>query len=231
MVSKEQNAETVKEIELLITYGVEENERSKGLDFLMKVRGNRVALTLLKDFYSTLPGELEEPVVRLALLVSRQGVFLLGVATLCHEYLYFASEEKAGCLGPYKDGPQDPEVLTFFGLTNNEEFQKRFPDLTRLQDFGTASAKESVVCPVCFVSEGENHHLGCAVEICPWCDAQLNRCNCRFDKLETEEIETEKELAEFERLLEDKGRICFEKGQAPAYPLDRKSPNGGGKTK
>ncbi len=231
MSTEEQNAETVKEIELLITYGVEEDERRKGIDFLMKVRGNRVALTLLKDFYSTLPGEEEEPVVRLALLDSRQGVFLLGVTTLRHEYLYFAAEEKAGFLGLYEKGLVDREVLTFFGLANNEEFQKRFPALKKLEDFGTVEAKECVVCPVCFVAEGENHHLGCAVEICPWCDAQLNRCNCRFDKLEVEEIQTEKELAEFERLLEEKGRICFEKRQAPAYPLDRKSPNGDGKTK
>ncbi len=220
MPSKDQYTEMVKEIELLITYGVQDDERQQALGFLAKIRRNRVALMVLKDFYSSLPGAEEEPVIGLALLDSGKGVFLLGVDGLHHHYLYFATEEKVGCLGFYEEGIEDQEVLSYFGFASNEEFKKRYPDPKKLTDFGTAEVTERVVCPVCFVEEGEIHQLGCVVEVCPWCDEQLSRCNCRFDKMELEELQTEEDLAEFEELLETKGRIVFAKEQVPAYPSD-----------
>ncbi len=223
MSVQEQSGEIIKEIELLIIYGVDEKEREIALDFLKKCYRNEVALAVLKDFYSSLPGAEEEPVCRLGLLASRQGVYLLGVDALRHQYIYFANREKAGCLGPYEEGLKDLEVLSYFGLTSNEEFQNKYPSLEKLDDFGEKISAKSVACPVCLVEEGEVHHLGCAVEICPWCDGQLHKCNCRFDQLDKEEIEEEQDLIKFERLLEAKGRIPFAKGQEPTYPEDRKA--------
>src|SRR5210317_1362428 len=62
-----------------------------------------------------------------------------------------------------------------------------------------------VVCVACGVGLGDVHILGCPVEQCPWCEAQLNRCNCRFDQLGISAIEEEEQLERFEQLLERTG--------------------------
>ncbi len=224
MESQKQLAETVKEIELLITYCVREGEQQQALGFLAKIKNNRVALAVVRDFYSSLPSAEEEPVVGLYLLDSKQGVFLLGVDALHHHYLYFATQSKVGCLGYFEEGIEDQEVLSYFNFDSNKEFKKRYPDLKKLEDTGVIEIEERTSCPVCFVEEGEKHHLGCVVEVCPWCNGQLYHCNCRFDKMELEEFGTEDDLAEFEELLEAKGRIVFAKEQVPAYPSDSDSP-------
>ncbi len=221
MKSKRGTSELVKEIELLMTYGVEEGEKQEALAFLSKCKNNMVALTVLHDFYLSLPGAQEEPVVRMVLVENSQGVYLLGVDALRHEYLYFATADKAGCIGAWEEGIEDQEVLSFFGFSSNDEFQKKYAVLNKLQDFCLEDVTQTTACPVCFAKEGECHQLGCAVEICPWCDAQLNRCNCRFDKLEMDEIESDEDLSTFEEMLLEKGRIPFAKAQAPAYPEDR----------
>lgn len=66
--------------------------------------------------------------------------------------------------------------------------------------------------------EGEEHLLGCVVEVCPWCEGQLNSCNCRFEQLEVDELLDEEQLEKFEDLLNAKGRVPFVKGHKPAYP-------------
>ncbi|PIE35201.1 hypothetical protein CSA56_05145 [candidate division KSB3 bacterium] len=68
------------------------------------------------------------------------------------------------------------------------------------------------------MEEGEYHLLGCVIEICPWCDSQLHSCNCRFEKLETEEIESEEQLKNLLDLLEEKGRIAYSANESLAYP-------------
>jgi hypothetical protein len=56
------------------------------------------------------------------------------------------------------------------------------------------------------------------VEICPWCDGQLSRCNCRFEQLAVEEIDSEQQLETLTELLLDKGRVPFRRHHAPYYP-------------
>jgi hypothetical protein len=69
------------------------------------------------------------------------------------------------------------------------------------------------------------------VEVCPWCQGQLSKCNCRFEQLEVDAIDQEEELEDFVDLLTEKGRIPFERQQVPFYPgtsqgLDADDPAG-----
>ncbi len=221
---KDQFTETMKEIELFITYSVKVEEQQLARAFLTKIKENKVALAVLKDFYTSLPGVEEEPVIGLFLLDSKQGVLLLGLDALHHKYLYYASHETVGCVGYFEEGIEDPEVLAFFDFSSNKEFKKKYPDLKKLDSFGLENVDEKAICPVCFVEEGELHHFGCVVEVCPWCEGQLSNCNCRFDQMKVEEFESEDDLAEFEELLEAKGRIAFSREQVPSYPSDSDEP-------
>jgi hypothetical protein len=206
------------EIALLIQYAVGAEDKEIAHAVVQKYRDNHVALQVLRDFYLSLPEAREEPLTRIVRIDMRQGVFLLGVRARAHEYIYFATEEDAGCLGEYREGIGDPEILAFFGYTSNESFLEIHPTFAEFADLDTMRNEEGGVCPVCRVAIGEYHHLGCPVEVCPWCLGQLNRCNCRFDQLEKEEIIDDEDLARFEKLLQEKGRVCFEADQAPSYP-------------
>ena len=195
-----------------------DEERRNAEALLEEYRANPVALSVLKEFYTSLPEAREEPVTRIVLAGMRQGVFLLGVSTGLHEYIYYATEDDAGCLGEYLEDAADPEIMEYFGYASKESFLQLHP---RMADFADLSKKWKVntaVCPVCAVGVGEYHHLGCPVEICPWCFGQLSRCNCRFDQSQKEEITSDEDLELFETQLEQKGRICFEEGQGPLYP-------------
>lgn len=222
MSKNKKNDNKAEDIRLLITYGVEERERQKALKFLEKSTDNPMVLAVLEEFYSTLPGAMEEAVIGVVMLAQRQGIYLLGVATLGHKYLYLYNEERTGCLGTLEEGIDDKEILLFFNLSSKEEFQKKYPSFEGLEDL-TSIKSQKVYCPVCGVEEGEYHILGCAVEVCPWCDGQLSKCGCRFDEMKVEEFESEEELVAFEEHLEAKGRVCFSGDQSPAYPEDRKS--------
>lgn len=218
MQKKSELQATVEEIELLIKYAVGEEDRVVANALVEKYRNNRVALHVLQDFYGSLPEAREEPLTRVVLIDMRQGLFLLGVNAGVHEYIYLATEEDARCLGEYQEGIEHQEILAFFGYSSKESFARLYPTIAGFEDFDAIRKKESTLCPVCSVAEGENHHLGCSVEVCPWCLGQLSRCNCRFDQLQKEEIESDEDLALFEVLLQEKGRICFEAGQGPSYP-------------
>lgn len=212
--------EILKEIELFIEYGVPADEKKAAVAFLRERKNMPVLLTLLKEYYSALPHAREEAVSRVCLIDAVQGTFMLGVTTTHHEYLYCVDYENAVLVGEREPGIEEGDVLLFFGYPNNEEFKKELAEFRDYPEFEEHSdAADQDLCPVCSVKIGENHHLGCSVEICPWCEGQLNNCNCRFEQLGVDEITSENEVLEFAQKLEDKGRVPFEKGQGPSYPI------------
>ena len=74
------------------------------------------------------------------------------------------------------------------------------------------------VCPICYVSAGELHVLGCPVEVCPWCGGQLTKCHCRFSQLDMEQISAAAHVERLREKLEEKGRIAYSADQRPGYP-------------
>jgi hypothetical protein len=211
---------TLDEIGLLIQYAVSEGDRDMAKSLLEKYQVNPVALRVLKEYYSSLPEAREEPVSRIVHMDMRQGVFLLGLSAGAHEYIFFATEDHAGFLGEYQEGIGDEEILGFFGYTSRESFLQLHPSLAEFADLSETWKINKALCPICLVAVGEYHHLGCPVEICPWCQGQLSTCNCRFDQTQKEEILSDEDLEVFETLLQQKGRISFEAGQGPSYPID-----------
>src|SRR5258708_6513246 len=89
--------------------------------------------------------------------------------------------------------------------------------LTR-QDFltaQTATAKRAT-CGDCGTKEGQLHILGCDMESCPFCGNQLISCQCGCKKLGISPSSwayplgrTEAQQEDWEKLLNDKGRIPF----------------------
>ncbi len=213
--------EYCEEIRLFIEYGVTESERQTAFDTLRTYEANSMALVVLRDFYSRLPELREEAVCKISRIVSRKGMYLLGVDTLKYQYLYFFNGEQPIYIGERSHGIADSEVLQFFGYASNEDFLKRLDGEGEGESAETdadVGFDQEVFCPACGVAQGELHELGCPVEICPWCDGQLNYCNCRFEKLGVDEIVDEAEIDRLEILLNEKGRIPFSAQHAPAYP-------------
>ncbi len=211
-----QNKELIQDIQIFIEYAVERAERQTALNVLKEYENNTIALSVIKDFYARLPEFREEAVTTVTRIVSRHGAYLLGVATKNFQYLYFFNDNTPFYLGEKKDGIGDNEVLSFFGFQTNDEFLKTVDN--RSHKYADFKGKVSSFCPACAVPAGEYHQLGCPVEICPWCDGQLNICNCRFEQLGVEEITDESEIDRLETLLNDKGRVPFSEDHAPAYP-------------
>ncbi len=209
--------EIVKEIELFIQYGVAEDMRTRAVNVLDRYRQNAVALRLLHEFYRSLPEAREEPVLRMVQIDSHQGVLLLGVITVSYHYLYLVTADEVIFLGEKGQEVED-DVVAFFGYPDTEELHKICRNLSELEDYNSHSRSGRMKCPVCSVLEEEYHHLGCSVEVCPWCGGQLNRCNCRFDQLGVEQISNEEEVLKFRQLLVAKGRIRFAREQSPSYP-------------
>jgi hypothetical protein len=213
---KKQNKELIKDIKIFIEYSVERTERLTALNVLKEYENNTIALSAIRDFYARLPEFREEAVVKVSRIVSRHGAYLLGISTKNFQYLYFFNDNTPLYLGEKKDGIGDNEVLNFFGFSTNDEFLKTVD--TRSHQYADFKGKVNTFCPACAVATGECHQLGCPVEICPWCDGQLNICNCRFEQLGVDEITDESEIDRLETLLNDKGRIPFSADHAPAYP-------------
>ncbi len=219
MQKRDEQSKTIDYIKLLTRYAVSEQERGKAESFVEKYKNNRVALTLLKEFYSFLPEAREEAVIRIVRIDMHQGVYLLGVGTDNHEYMFFVNEEEAGSLGEYQEQDGDEEIFAFFGYSGKQSFLKLHPSMSEFEDFEAVLSTNEAFCPVCSTAVGEHHHLGCPVEVCPWCLGQLSKCNCRFDQLDKEEMDGDEDLERFEKILNEKGRIRFEPGQGPSYPV------------
>lgn len=215
----------VSEIKLFIEYGVVEAEKNSAVELLDTYLDNPVALAALLEFYKVLPEAREEAVKRLGRIDSLQGVTLLAASTANHTYVIVITEGEAHILGEFAKDTTPREILNYFGHSSHEEFIKSCGPINELPRFGIKQKKD--ICPACGVSVGEEHLLGCPVEICPWCDAQLSKCNCRFEKLDVESFENDEQVEEFKDMLETKGRVPYDPEQTPAYPgtsegLDKK---------
>lgn len=208
------------DLEMLIRYGVREEERTAALKVLEKYKENRIAVAVLRSYYSDLPDAREEMAVDLKLVAAHLGAFLLVLESTSHNYFYLGTEEKAVFLGDFNEGISDEQLLDHFGFGSIREFNRKIgSDPANLPSLSEPPAEKPLrTCVVCGVEVGEPHILGCPVEPCPWCESQLSRCNCRFDQLGVSDIEDEELLDRFEKILEHKGRIVFATGQNPSYP-------------
>ena len=210
---------------LLVEYGVRAEEKEQALAVYERFKNSPVAVALLRCYYSDLPEAREEMVVDLKRAASSEGSEIIVLRSKSYDYLYLYANDQALLLGEFKNGIEDERILHHFGFKNNEDFLKQTgSDPGELPSLPTTVTESSSSCVACGVEPGENHILGCPVEQCPWCQAQLNRCNCRFDKLGVSAIEDDEQLDRFEELLEDKGRIVFTAEQNPSYPTAGSDP-------
>ena len=203
----------------LMRYAVPEDKLDAARDLLLIFRDDRLALAVLQEFYSYLPDAREDWIKELRLVGRKQGVFLLAAVTEQDVYLYLVSSEGIEFHGSLPEGYLDRRLLEFFEFGNAESFAEQagkadnFPLYTPLQaDVDT--------CPACHAGTGEVHELGCPVEICPWCGGQLVHCDCRFEKLGREVLESEEDIARFEKLLDARGRIPYSPEQRPDFADD-----------
>jgi len=206
-----------KEIELLMRYAVPEAHRQEAAAVVETYGGDSIVLNLLHDFYSRLPGAVDDGIKTLRLLARSQGTFLFCATTFLNDYLYIASPADVFFLGKLADGIGDDEVLRFFGFTDQKTFADRTRDLDGFE-IHTPADRDKTLCPVCAAADGEYHTLGCPVELCPWCGGQLTRCNCRFEQLDLEQLDDETDVERLREKLEAAGRIPFATEQRPAYP-------------
>ena len=207
----------VKEIKMFIRYAVPDNEFADAIALVDRYKDNRLVLNLLRQHYIALPDAQEEAVTRISKLVQKQGIFLFVLTTTSTAHLYAVSVDEVIWLGEYL-GELDPEIMAFWGFSDQEEFAKICVPIGDLEDYSSSAGGNKGECPACGVEEGEYHILGCSVEVCPWCEGQLNKCNCRFEQLEVDSVDTEDLLERFLDLLTAKGRIPFQPQQAPYYP-------------
>jgi hypothetical protein len=216
MAEHSESKAIIDEIELYVQYGVQ-GDALGAMKLVKKYETSPLVLELFKLHYSNLPEAREEAVVKICLLMQHQGVHLFVVVTAQYNYLYAVSLEHLLYLGEYgKD--LGKELLAHFGYTTQQEYLKDCPLAESLEEYPLESGSEAATCPVCGVVQGEMHLLGCVVEICPWCEGHLSGCNCRFERLNTDEIEDEEQLESFVDMLDEKGRIPFTEKQSPAYP-------------
>lgn len=207
----------IEEIKLFIRYSVPEQDLQSAHSLVDRYQNNHFVVRLFREYYSNLPEAREEAVVKIAELLNQQGVHLFVVSTTSFSYLYAVTAEHVLLLGEYLQAV-DAEVLSFFGLESQDEFVKLCLPVCELQEYAASATTEQASCPVCGVPAGEDHLLGCTVEICPWCEGQLSYCNCRFEQLDTHVIDDEQQLETFFEMLIEKGRIPYQKSQGPAYP-------------
>ncbi len=204
-------------IELLIRYSAPAEHRHQACTLVQGYRDDQIALRLLHHFYSYLPEAEDDAVRKISEVSRRQGLFLLVAVSLLGKYLYLVNTEEAVFLGTLEENALDGELLEFFGWQGPAAFAKATRNPTDLADYQAATL-DGNHCPACSVATGEEHILGCPVEVCPWCGGQLVHCNCRFGRLQKESLDRDSDLDELYRLLSEKGRIPFEPaGQAPGY--------------
>ncbi len=203
---------------LLMQYAVPAEQMREARQLLDRYQSDTVAANLLHAFYSYLPEGLDDGVRELRLLARRQGAFLLAAVTFHSTYFYLATADKAEFLGDRKEGIWDEEVRAFFELGSREALLKKTAAITAFPLHIPAPHDEEL-CPACAAADGEEHILGCPVEICPWCGGQLTGCHCRFEQLDRDHLLGERELAALEEKLKKKGRIPYDSGtHRPAYP-------------
>lgn len=204
----------LREIRTAMDFAVPETSRVEAEDLLDQYRDDRLALMLLKEFYSFLPDAAEAWVREILRIDRKQGIFLLALETGDKRYLYLVSDEGLEFHGEAQEGFLADELLDFFGYASMADFvAKATGELPTYEPLNL----DPEVCPVCHAVSGEYHELGCVVEICPWCGGQLVHCSCRHDQLGVDSLETEAQLVQFESLLEERGRIPYSPEQRPTY--------------
>lgn len=205
------------EIELYVQYAVGEQDLEMARGLISSYCESERVLRLLREYYTVLPEAREEPVCKVSCLMEQGGVGLFVIVTTDYAYVYVVSPEEVLLICEYqKEVPV--EVLSFFGLSSQTEFIKQCPKVEELEAYLLDDDGTDTTCPACGVADGEEHILGCVIEICPWCAGTLSKCNCRFEQLKVDEIEDEEQLEEFDDLLTAKGRIAYVKEQKVAYP-------------
>lgn len=205
-----------KAIATAMDYAVAENFRAEADDLIEIYHEDKIALTLLQEFYSYLPEAREDWIRELRLVNRHQGIFLLAARTDLNCYLYLVSSEGIEFQGRLDDGFIAQEVIDFFGYENTEAFVAACSPFDDLPIYEPLQV-DTDICPACHAEVGEYHELGCPVELCPWCGGQLIHCDCRFEKLGLDALSNEQELAEFEQLLEERGRIPYSTEQRPNF--------------
>ena len=217
MLNDESLKEELQEIEVLIRYGVPETEQETAMDLLHSFAADPFALRVIHDFYQTLPEAREEALRRISVLERKEQVYLLLLSTDTHHYLYLTNNEEGTFAGEWKKGKLDPQVLSFFNYPDMETFISRHQTGENREEYTVLANAKEEICPSCGVQAGSLHILGCPVEVCPWCEGQLNHCNCRFEQLGVEELSDEQMLKELEEKLSRKGRIAYTKEHRPSF--------------
>nr|WP_320010156.1 hypothetical protein [uncultured Desulfobulbus sp.] len=205
-----------KYITTAMDYAVPEEFRAEAEDLLEIYRDDRIGLTLLLEFYSYLPEAREDWIREVRLIKRHQGIFLLAVRTQHTCYLYLVSSEGIEFQGNLNDGFLAQELIDFFEYESVTAFMEACTPFEKLAIYEPLQV-DAEICPACHAESGENHELGCPVEICPWCGGQLVHCDCRFEQLGLDALTTEAELTQFETLLEERGRIPYSPEQRPSF--------------
>lgn len=217
MLDNEALQEQVREIELLIRYAVAETEQNLAMDFVQTFQGDAFALEVIHAYYRALPEAREEPLVKISVVEAKEQVFLFLLSTPHHHYFYLATDEEGAFLGEWEKGISSPQVLMFFGYSDQDAFNRHHPSLEGLREYVAQERMNEDICPSCGTEAGSLHSLGCPVEVCPWCGGQLSRCNCRFEQLDVEELTDETMLEQLEERLARKGRIPYAREQRPTF--------------
>lgn len=207
------------DVTLLIEYGVSDADKAKAMAVYERFKKNPVAVKLLHCYYADLPEAREEVAVDLKVVAEKPGCSLMVLQTPEHAYVYLVTDEQVVYLNNFEAGIPDDAILNHFDFSGIDDFRTKIgTDPNSLPSLGGVQSAETEICVACGVKSGEIHMLGCPVEQCPWCEGQLNHCNCRFDQLGVSSIDDEDQLDRFEDLLEAKGRIPFKKEHNPSYP-------------
>ena len=200
-------------------YAVTENDRAAAEDLLDIYRDDRIGLAVLSEFYNYLPEAREAWVREIRLVQRHRGIFLLAAVTAEESYFYLVSSEGIEFHGNLSSGYLADELLDFFGYESASVFQQSCSNVTALPIYEPLQLEEEI-CPACHAETGEYHELGCPVEVCPWCGGQLISCDCRYEKLGLDSLESDADLVQFEAILEDQGRIPYSREQRPSFADD-----------
>lgn len=200
-------------------FAVPEDDRAAAEDLLDMYGEDRIALTLLQEFYSYLPEAREDWVREIRVVARHRGIFLLAALTSLEKYLYLVSSEGIEFQGSMVDGFLADELLDFFAYDSAEAFRKVCHQAESLPVYEPLQMDVDI-CPACHAESGEYHELGCPVEVCPWCGGQLVHCDCRYEQMGLDALSSDEELLQFEAILEARGRIAYSREQRPNYADD-----------
>ena len=207
----------LKEIKLLMPYAVPAEHLEQATEFVAGLADDIIGLNLCHNFYSFLPEPEDDYIVNIALIARREGTFLLLARTGLAGYVYLVNQEKAEFIGIADEKNWNQELLDFFGYQDSAALTRQLGNSDMLQAY-IPTCEDENICPSCQAEHGEFHTLGCPLEICPWCDGQLTSCNCRFTKLASDQVKRVKDIEKFNKILNAKGRIPYNKNERLAFP-------------